>query len=87
MTRISTAISTAELERRWALARKIMQERGVDALIMQNNNDFLGGAVKWFTDLPAVHGYPRAVVFYRDDLMTRGRAGKFRRAPDAQGRR
>jgi Xaa-Pro aminopeptidase len=77
MSRIHTTISRAELERRWALARKIMQERGVDALIMQNNNDFLGGAVKWFTDLPAVHGYPRSVVFYRDDLMTVVEQGSF----------
>ena len=77
MTRTSTAISTAELERRWTLARNLMRERGVEALIMQNNNDFLGGAVKWFTDLPAVHGYPRAVVFYRDDLMTVVEQGNF----------
>src|SRR5215210_3128285 len=70
MSRIFKSISTAELERRWTRARKLMVERGADVLVMQNNNDWLGGYVKYFTDLPANHGYPRAVAFYRDDLMT-----------------
>src|SRR5262249_40237758 len=42
----------------------------IDALLMQNNNDWLGGYVKWFTDLPAVNGYPRTVIFYADDPMS-----------------
>ena len=41
-----------ELERRWAAARKDMAERRIDALVMQNNNDWLGGYVRWFTDTP-----------------------------------
>src|SRR5438445_1049080 len=68
--RLLTPISTAELERRWAAVRKEMQERGIDALVMQNSNDWLGGYVKWFTDLPAVNGYPRTVIFYADDPMS-----------------
>ncbi|HXQ06074.1 MAG TPA: M24 family metallopeptidase, partial [Bradyrhizobium sp.] len=47
-----------------------MQERGVDAIVMQNTNDWLGGYVKWFTDLPANNGYPRTVVFHADAPMT-----------------
>src|SRR5215210_2919032 len=77
MSRIFKSISTAELERRWTLARKLMAERGVDVLVMQNNNDWLGGYVKYFTDLPANHGYPRAVAFYRDDPMTVVEQGNF----------
>ena len=65
--RLLTPISTAELERRWSLVRSEMADRGIDALVMQNNNDWLGGYVKWFTDLPAVNGYPRTVIFYADD--------------------
>ena len=68
--RLLTPISTGELERRWALARSEMAERRIDALVMQNNNDWLGGYVKWFTDLPAVNGYPRTVIFYADDPMS-----------------
>jgi Xaa-Pro aminopeptidase len=63
-------ISDAELERRWKAARSLMRERGIDALVMQNSNEWLGGYVKWFTDFPAYNGYPRTVIFHADDLMT-----------------
>ncbi len=63
-------ISDAELDRRWKAARTMMRERGLDALLMQNNNDWLGGYVKWFTDFPAYNGYPRTVIFHADDAMT-----------------
>ena len=63
-------ISNRELERRWAAVRKEMKERRIDALVMQNNNDWLGGYVKWFTDLPAVNGYPRSIIFHASDFMT-----------------
>ncbi len=68
--RINTPISTAELERRWAAIRAVMAERKIDALLMQANNDFMGGYVKYFTDLPATNGYPVTVVFPRDEHMT-----------------
>src|SRR5437763_6179993 len=68
--RLQTPVSDAELARRWSAVRKVMDERQIDALVMQNNNDWLGGAVKWFTDFPAVNGYPRSVIFHRADWMT-----------------
>jgi len=68
--RVETPISTAELERRWAAVRKEMAAHNVDALVMQNASDWLGGYVKWFTDVPAHNDYPRNVIFHRDDLMT-----------------
>jgi Xaa-Pro aminopeptidase len=37
---------------------------------MQNNNDWLGGNVRWFTDTPLSNGYPRSVIFPASDLMT-----------------
>ncbi len=37
-----------------------MAERKIDALVMQNNNDWLGGYVSWFTDTPPDNGYFRA---------------------------
>ncbi|MDB5572287.1 MAG: Xaa-Pro aminopeptidase [Hyphomicrobiales bacterium] len=68
--RINTPISNGELERRWKLVRARMEAQGVDVLVMQNNNDFMGGYVKYFTDIPATNGYPFTVVFPRDDEMT-----------------
>jgi Xaa-Pro aminopeptidase len=68
--RVETPISMKELERRWGAVRKEMQARGIDALVTQNSSDWLGGYVKWFTDVPAHNDYPRNVIFHRDDLMT-----------------
>lgn len=53
-----------ELERRWAIAENLMKRRGLDALVMQNSNDWLGGYVRWFGGVPANNAYPRAVVFF-----------------------
>ena len=55
--RLNTPISTAELERRWKAVRAAMEAAGIDAPLMQNNNDHMGGAVKYFTDVPATNGY------------------------------
>jgi Xaa-Pro aminopeptidase len=82
--RVNTPISTSELERRWALTRASMQEHGVDVLLMQSNNDFMGGYPKWFTDIPATQGYADIVTFPVDDGMTfigQGPFGKDRRIP------
>jgi len=68
--RLQTPISSAELERRWAAMRAAMEREKIDVLLMQNNNDYMGGYVKYFTDLPATNGYPLTVVFPRDELMT-----------------
>jgi Xaa-Pro aminopeptidase len=68
--RLNTPISTAELERRWTAVRAAMATEKIDVLLMQNNNDHMGGYVRWFTDMPATNGYPNTVVFPRDDEMT-----------------
>ena len=68
--RVQHPIATAELERRWKAVRAAMDERQIDVLVMQSNNDFMGGYVKYFTDVPATHGYPGTVIFPRDDRMT-----------------
>jgi Xaa-Pro aminopeptidase len=68
--RLNGPISTPELERRWAAVRAAMADRRIDVVVMQANNDWMGGYVKWFTDVPATNGYPATVVFPRDDRMT-----------------
>ena len=47
-----------------------MQEKKVDFLLIQNSQDYLGWYVKWFTDVPATHHYPAAVIFPASDEMT-----------------
>ena len=75
--RLQTPISTAELERRWKAVRAAMARDKIDVLLMQNNNDYMGGYVKYFTDMPATNGYPNTVVFPRDDDMTMVAQGPF----------
>jgi Xaa-Pro aminopeptidase len=79
--RILTRISDDELERRWNAIRNIMRHRQIDALVLQGTNDWLGGYVRWFTDLPATNGYPRTVIFHANDSMSvveMGRTGETR---------
>lgn len=62
--------SQAEMERRWELARGVMREAGLDLLLAQNDNQYIGGYVRWFIDVPAVQGYPMSVMFSADGEMT-----------------
>jgi len=73
----NSPISDAELERRWSLARAIMAEQGLEALVMQAREDWIGGYVRWFTDTPANNGYPRTVVFFPDRPMVVIEMGAF----------
>ncbi len=75
--RVNSPVSTAELERRWAAVRAAMAAAKIDVLVMQNNNDFMGGYVKYFTDIPATNGYPLTAVFPRDDMTTMIGQGPF----------
>lgn len=73
----NSPISIKELERRWAVARKMMAEQGLDALICQAREDWIGGYVRWLTDVPANNGYPRTVIFYPERPMTVVEMGAF----------
>lgn len=67
---LTHSISTNELERRWKEVRERMKDEDIEVLVMQNDNEWLGGYVKWFTDIPARNGYPMTVIFPIDDEMT-----------------
>jgi Xaa-Pro aminopeptidase len=69
------SVSVEELERRWTLVRAAMTERGIDVLVMKGESDFLGGYLRYFTDIAAIAGMPITAVFPRDDLMTVVRHG------------
>jgi len=63
-------VSDAGLDRRWTAVRKAMAGRGVEAIVAQSNNGWLGGHSKWLTDHPATKDYPKTVVFRANDFMT-----------------
>ena len=83
--RINQPISSAELERRWTTIRTEMAKQKIDVLIMQANNDFMGGYVKYFTDIPATNGYVVTVIFPLNERMTvigQGPFGNIRSFPE-----
>ena len=55
--------SDQELQRRWKAVRERMEADRIDVLVMQNQNQWLGGYVQWFTDVPARNSYPMTVIF------------------------
>lgn len=71
MQEIKKTISKQELQRRWNAVRKAMEKEKLDCLIMQNNNQFLGGYTRYFTDIPATHSYTMTVIFpINEDMIT-----------------
>jgi Xaa-Pro aminopeptidase len=68
--RLSTSVSDTELRRRWDAVRAGMRERGVDYLVIQNSEEYMGGTLRWFTDYTARHQFPMTVIFPVDDDMT-----------------
>ncbi|RMH47990.1 MAG: aminopeptidase P family protein [Alphaproteobacteria bacterium] len=73
----NSPISDAEMERRWAIGRRVLADLDLDALVMHAREDWIGGYVRWFTDVPANNGYPRTVVFFPDRPMTVIEMGPF----------
>lgn len=62
-------VSRGELERRWALVRGLLDERGIDALVTLCSDDDMGGYVRWLTD-GGVLPYRRGAIFDPKGLMT-----------------
>lgn len=67
---IRKPISNEELERRWGSIRQAMEEDGLDCLIMQSNNQYFGGYLRYFTGIPVQSCYPVAAVFPLNDDMS-----------------
>ncbi len=67
---LTLAASDQELKRRWKAVRARMEAEKIDALVMQNSNEWLGGYVQWFVDFPARNGYPVTVIFPLREEMT-----------------
>jgi Xaa-Pro aminopeptidase len=71
------AVSLAELQRRWQAVRERMREDQVDALVLQNSSDWVGGYIRWFSNQPATNGYPSALVFPASGGMSVVEQGPF----------
>jgi Xaa-Pro aminopeptidase len=75
--RALNAVSSGELQRRWAAVRAKMSAAGVDALIIQNSSDWVGGYIRWFCNQPATNGYPSSLVFPLQNGMSLIEQGPF----------
>lgn len=64
------AVSLGELQRRWTAVRREMKSREIDALVIQNSSDWVGGYIRWFSNQPATNGYSSSVVFPIDGGMS-----------------
>lgn len=84
--RICNALSAQEMQRRWAVVRERMRDEGIDALVLQNSSDWVGGHIRWFTNQPATNGYPTSAVLALDgaiSLIEQGPFGLVRETPGA----
>ena len=85
--RAVNAVSLEELERRWGLIRARMRELDIDALVLQNSSDWVGGYIRWFSNQPATNGYPTSLVFPRETgmaLIEQGPFGGLRESSDTE---
>lgn len=73
----NSPVSMGELGRRWAVTRGVMEAHDLDAIVCQAREDWMGGYVRWLTDVPANNGYPRTVILFRDRPMTVIEMGAF----------
>jgi Xaa-Pro aminopeptidase len=87
--RVVNAVSSQELHRRWQAVRSRMREQNIDALVLQNSSDWVGGYIRWFSNQPATNGYPSSLVFPLEGGMSFIEQGPFdgeriSNAPEAQ---
>ena len=85
--RVLNAVSPGELQRRWTAVRAAMRAQHIDALVVQNSSDWVGGYIRWFSNQPATNGYSSSVVFPLEGSMTFIEQGPFdgvRVASDAE---
>jgi Xaa-Pro aminopeptidase len=63
------SLSQHELDRRWKAVRERMAAKGIDYLVVQSQQRYVGGYFRWFTDIPGAN-YPNTAIFPQDDEMT-----------------
>jgi len=75
--RALNTVSASELQRRWTTTRTKMRELGIDALVVQNSSDWVGGYVRWFSNQPATNGYPTSLILPLEGGITLLEQGPF----------
>jgi Xaa-Pro aminopeptidase len=75
--RTLNAVSSSELQRRWTAVRAAMRAQHIDALVVQNSSDWVGGHIRWFSNHPATNGYSSSVVFPLEGAMSFIEQGPF----------
>jgi Xaa-Pro aminopeptidase len=86
-SRVLNAVSAQELQRRWTAVRAAMRSRDIDALVVQNSSDWVGGYIRWFSNQPATNGYSSSVVFPLEggmSLIEQGPFGGMRQSSPAE---
>lgn len=63
------SLSQGELERRWKAVRERMAAQGISHLVVQSQQRYVGGYLRWFTDMPGTN-YHITAVFPLDEDMT-----------------
>ena len=63
------SLSQNELERRWKAVRERMVAKGIDYLVIQSQQRYMGGYFRWFTDIAPIN-FALTAVFPLDDDMT-----------------
>ena len=63
------SISQHEIERRWKTVREKMSAQGLDYLVVQSQQRYVGGYFRWFTDIPGTN-FNITGIFPLDDDMT-----------------
>jgi Xaa-Pro aminopeptidase len=76
-SRSLNSVSAEEMQRRWAVVRAAMRIRGIEALVVQNSSDWVGGYIRWFSNQPATNGYPSSLVFPLEGGMSFIEQGPF----------
>jgi Xaa-Pro aminopeptidase len=76
-TRSLNSVSSEEMQRRWTAIRAAMRVQRIDALVVQNSSDWVGGYIRWFSNQPATNGYPSSVVFPLEGGMSFIEQGPF----------
>jgi Xaa-Pro aminopeptidase len=62
-------VSQHELERRWKAVRERMTAQGLNCLVIQSQQRYVGGYFRWFTDIPGTN-FNITGIFPLDDDMT-----------------
>lgn len=65
-----SSLSAAERDRRWAAVRAAMEAHGIDVLVAQANNDYVGGMVQWLSGTPAAEAFAVTVALGRTGGIT-----------------